>query len=354
MAVITEREFFTTSKGGKAVLYTLRNRAGSEVEITNFGGAIVSIRVPDRNGAFADVALGFDSGAGYEGHAYFLGAMIGRCCNRIKAGRFTLNGKAYQLAFNDNGKNHLHGGVHGLESKLWDAEVSRQDGEDVLTLRCVCEDGEEGYPGRLEISVAVTFSEDHALKLQYQAVSDADTVCSLTNHSYFNLSGHASGDILGHELKLYASRFTEADAESIPTGQVLPVAGTPMDFREFHRIGERIGQDYPALIYGNGYDHNWVLDHPDGTLALSAELYDPESGRLLECYTDSPCMQVYTGNFIDGSSCGKEGCWYQQRAGIALETQYAPDAVNHPEWDSPILRKGDRYAHATIYRFSVK
>ena len=227
MAVITEREFFTTSKGGKAVLYTLRNRAGSEVEITNFGGAIVSIRVPDRNGAFADVALGFDSGAGYEGHAYFLGAMIGRCCNRIKAGRFTLNGKAYQLACNDNGKNHLHGGVHGLESKLWDAEVSRQDGEDVLTLRCVCEDGEEGYPGRLEISVAVTFSEDHALKLQYQAVSDADTVCSLTNHSYFNLSGHASGDILGHELKLYASRFTEADAESIPTGQVLPVAGTP-------------------------------------------------------------------------------------------------------------------------------
>lgn len=353
MTTITTKPFFTTDSDEQVTLYTLKNERGMEVSVSDFGGDIVSIMAPDRDGVFTDVVLGYDDFAGYSSRKYYLGAMVGRCCNRIGKGKFTLNGKDYALACNDNGKNHLHGGVKGMESKCLKAVVADELGSAVLLLQAYFEDGEEGYPGRLEMVVMVTLSEENALTLRYRAQSSADTLCNFTNHSYFNLAGHASGDILAHELTLAADYFTEADAESIPTGRVLPVAGTPMDFRTPHIIGARIDMDYEPLRFGHGYDHNWVLRTRDG-VGDCATLYDPASGRLLTCRTTSPCVQMYTGNFIDGTQVGKGGCLYKRRAGVCLETQFAPDAINHPDWDSPILRVGEQYDHTTIFQFSTK
>lgn len=354
MTTITAKSFFTIDTGEKAFLYTLKNARDVEVGISSFGGAIVSVLVPDRNGGFADVVLGFDDYEGYKSKTYYLGAMIGRCCNRIGKGRFSLNGKTYQLALNDNGENHLHGGQMGLESKLWDCEIIKDGTDQSLRMQTSCADGEENYPGKLDIEVICSLTDRNELILHYRAVSDADTLCSLTNHSYFNLEGHDSGTILDHELKVYAGLFTETDSESIPTGKVLPVEGTPMDFRELHKIGERIEEEDEQLRYGKGYDHNWVLSTGNKQMGLAAELYAPKSGRLLSCFTDKPCIQIYTGNYIDGTHKGKGGYYYPRRSGIALETQFAPDAVNHPEWDGPVLKAGEVYDYTTIYQFDIK
>lgn len=353
MTTITSHPFFETGLG-RATLYTLKNAGGMEADIADFGGIIYAVRTEDRNGRFADVALGYGDYQFYKARTTFFGAMIGRFCNRIGKGRFTLNGKDYQLALNDKGKNHLHGGNSGLDGKLFQAEIVKGATGDELHLRTSMADGEENYPGNLSVEIRCTLSDANELTLHYTAQSDADTLCNLTNHSYFNLAGHDAGSILDHELKLYASYFTEADTESIPTGRVLPVAGTPMDFLEFHKVGERIDADYEPLHNGKGYDHNWVLDHGKEEISLCAELYEPESGRLLRCFTDCPCMQVYSGNFINPSETGKDGVHYQPRAGIALETQYAPDAVNHPDWDSPILRAGEKFDRTTVFQFGVK
>lgn len=338
---------------GQATLYTMKNDGGMEVEISSFGGVIVAIRVPDRNGKFDDVVLGYDDYEGSKSRSYFLGAAVGRCGNRIGKGRFTLNGKTYQLALNDHGKNHLHGGDAGFDVKLWDCTVIENEHGQALQLSYTSPDGEEHYPGKLQVTMTYSVTADNGLALHYEAVSDADTICNLTNHSYFNLAGHTSGDILSQELKIYADRFTEADAESIPTGKELDVEGTPMDFLDFHQVGERIEANYTPLLYGGGYDHNYVLQSQDGSLAPCAEVRDPVSGRHMTCLTDSPCVQLYTGNFIDGTQKGKGGFAYQKRGGLCLETQFAPDAINHPEWKSPILRAGEPYAHTTVYRFSV-
>ncbi|MEM1484953.1 aldose epimerase family protein [Oscillospiraceae bacterium PP1C4] len=354
MTTITSRPFFQTDTGAQAVLYTMKNAHDVEVEISSFGGAIVAIRVPDRNGKFADVVLGYDDYEGYRSKKYFLGAMVGRCCNRIGNGRFTLGEKTYQLALNDNGKHHLHGGDLGLESKLWDCEIVKQGMDEVLRLRTVLADGEEHYPARLEIELTCALTDENQLILHYTAMSDADTICNLTNHSYFNIEGHDSETILHHQLKLYADRFTETDSDLIPTGRVLPVEDTPMDFREFHEIGERIDEDYEPLHYGGGYDHNWVLNTGNRQMGICAELYAPVSGRHLTCYTDKPCIQIYTGNGMDGTQAGKDGCYYGRRSGIALETQFSPDAINHPEWDSPVLKAGQVYDYTTIFKFDIK
>ena len=337
---------FAMPDGLPADLYTLDN-GRMQVDVCNFGATIVSARVPDRDGRMADVVLGYDDGAGYRSRKYFLGATVGRCCNRIGAGRFTLNGRACQIGLNDNGKHALHGGFCGFDQKRWDG--GEEDGR--LVLRLHSPDGEEGFPGNLDVTVTFSLSDENELGIRFQASSDADTVCNLTNHVYFNLAGHGAGDILNHMLRICASRFTEADAESIPTGRILPVEGTPMDFREFHTVGERIGAAYEPLVFGHGYDHNWILDKGEGVLAAAADLRDPVSGRGVLCLTDYPCIQVYSGNYMDGTQPGKQGVCYGPHAGIALEAQYAPDAVNHPGWAQPVLPFGGRYDHTIRYRF---
>lgn len=351
MTEITSKPFFQT-EDGEAILYTLKNSKGMEVEISSFGGAVAAIRVPDRKGEFADVVLAYDSPEGYVTRTNFFGVVVGRCANRIKGARFTLGGTEYQLNKNE-GENQLHGGLAGFDVKLWEGSVIENRYGQALRLTYTSPDGEEHYPGTLNVKLTCSLSEQNELILHYDAVSDADTVCNLTNHSYFNLAGHDSGDILSHELKIYASNFTETDAESIPTGRVLPVAGTPMDFTAFRRVGERIDQPFGQLQMAGGYDHNFVLDHAPGEVSLCAEVRDPASGRRLVCLTDCPGVQFYSGNGIDGSVTGKQGVRYGRRAGLCLETQFAPDAVNHPEWDSPVLKAGQRYEHTTIYRFEI-
>lgn len=354
MTSITVKPFAVLEDGRTAELYTLKNASGMEVSVTNFGGAIVSLLAPDRDGKFADVVLGHPGYEGYRARRHFFGALVGRCCNRIKKGRFTINGETCQLAINDRGKNHLHGGVEGFDQKLWDAKIVERDGHQTLRLTYTSPDGEEHYPGTLSVSAEYLLTDSNALELRYSAVCDADTVCNLTNHSYFNLAGHDSGTVLNHQLKLYADYFTEADSESIPTGRILPVADTPMDFREFHRVGERIEADYQPLHFGGGYDHNWVLRKGNGVMGLCAELYEETSGRHMICETTLPCVQFYSGNGLDGTIAGKGGCCYQKHSGLCLETQFAPDSVNHPEWDNPVLKAGQRYESATVYRFDVK
>jgi aldose 1-epimerase len=353
MTKITAKPFGKTNGGVPATLYTFTNKSGCEMSVCSYGGTIVSIKVPDRNGKPADILLGYDDLAGYMSRNYFFGASIGRCGNRIGRGRFTLNGKKYQLNCND-GKNHLHGGFKGFDTAVWKCEVKTNETGDCLVLHHVSPDGDENYPGRLEVVMTYSFSDQNELTLHYQAVCDADTICNLTNHSYFNLAGHDSGSILEQEVKIYADHFTEADNESIPTGKIMDVEGTPMDFREFHAVGERIDTDYYQLDYGKGYDHNWVLNKSGNKLGLCAEMYDKKSGRHMTCLTTSPCAQFYCGNFINGEQKGKNGFAYQKRGGMCIETQFAPDAVNHPSWDSPILKAGEKYDQTTIYRFDVK
>ncbi|MCI9668993.1 MAG: galactose mutarotase [Oscillospiraceae bacterium] len=351
MTEITSKPFFQTETD-EAVLFTLKNTKGMEVDISSFGAVIVAIRVPDCQGEVADVVLGYDDYEGSRSRKYFLGAAIGRYANRMKDASFTLNGKTYQLEKNE-GNNHLHGGFAGFDVKLWQAAVVESRYGQDLRLSYTSPDGEGAYPGTLNVKITYSLSEQNELIIHYDAVSDQDTLCNLTNHSYFNLAGHGSGDILSQELKIYASHFTEIDKESIPTGRVLPVENTPMDFREFRPVGQRIGEDFEQLKLAGGYDHNFVLDHAPGEMGLCAELRDPKSGRRMVCLTDCPGVQFYSGNYLDGTQQGKNGVYYGPRAALCLETQFAPDAVHHPEWDSPILKAGLRYDHTTIYRFEI-
>ena len=353
MTKITSKPFGTTTEGVPATLYTFTNKSGCEVSICSYGATIVSIKVPDRDGKFADVVLGYDDLEGYMSRHYFFGASIGRCGNRIGKGKFTLNGKEYQLNCND-GNNHLHGGNKGYESVVWKCDVKTSEQDDCLVLKHFSPDGDENYPGNLNVTLTYSFNDKNELTLNYQAVSDADTICNLTNHSYFNLAGHDSGDILSQEAKIYANTFTEADNESIPTGKTLKVEGTPMDFREFHVVGERIDSDYYQLIFAGGYDQNWVLDKANKELGLCAEMYDQKSGRHMTCLTTNSCVQFYCGNFIAGDQKGKNGFVYQKRAGMCFETQFAPDAVNQPSFESPILKAGEKYDYTTTYRFDLK
>ena len=329
--------------------YTLTNESGVTLKVITYGAIITELRVPDRSGAFGDIVLGFDKLEPYETKSPYFGAAIGRVGNRIARGRFTLDGKTYSLAIN-NAPNHLHGGLRGFDKVVWKAEEAKgPNGAPGVTFRYTSADGEEGYPGTLSVTMTYVLTNANELVLHYQATTDKDTPVNLTNHSYFNLSGR--GDILGHVLRLAASRFTPVDDTLIPTGAIAPVAGTPMDFME----GKPIGRDLGRLANKpQGYDHNFVLDSGGGHLALAASVYDPASGRALDLLTDQPGVQFYSGNFLDGTLTGKYGVVYQQHDAFCLETQHFPDSVNHPNFPSTILHPGQVYRSTTIYRFSVR
>ena len=351
---ITVAPFGTTPDGKQATVYTLTNASGMEVRVTDYGGVILSISVPDREGTVEDVTLGFDELEPYTtGESPYFGALIGRYGNRIADGRFSLDGQTYTLATN-NGPNSLHGGERGFDKRLWNAEPFETDSTAGLVLTRTSPDGEEGYPGALDVTVTYTLTDGDALVFDYEATTDEATPVNLTQHTYFNLAG-PGGDILGHELTLNAGAFTPVDSTLIPTGELRAVEGTPFDFRQPHPIGERIGSDDEQIRYGGGYDHNWVLDR-EGTdgLAEAARLYDPESGRVMEILTTEPGIQFYSGNFLDGSLTGKGGAVYDYRTGLALETQHFPDSPNQPDFPSTILRPGETYRSQTVYRFSVE
>ena len=333
--------------GGESVdLYTLSNAKGSEARIMNYGGVVVSLRVPDRSGAMADVVAGFDRFEDYLKPPPYFGAIIGRYGNRIGKARFSLDGMEYVLARND-GENHLHGGLRGFDKRLWTAKpLSSQS----LELTYLSRDGEEGYPGNLAATVTYTLTDANELKIEYSATTDKDTVVNLTNHSYFNLAGE--GGILGHEVVIYADRFTPVDRGLIPTGQLKDVARTPFDFRTARTIGERIERNDEQLIFGRGYDHNWVLNRSGSGLETAAKVTDPKSGRVMEVLTTEPGLQFYTGNFLDGTLNGK-GRAYTQRSAFCMETQHFPDSPNKPGFPSTVLRAGGRYQTTTVYRFSA-
>jgi aldose 1-epimerase len=353
-ARVTSRDFGKMPSGETVRLYTLA--AGNvTVSITPYGGIVTSIVTPDREGKRADVVLGFDSLEGYLKPNPYFGALIGRYGNRIGGGRFTLDGQTYTLPKND-GNNTLHGGNRGFDKVLWSArEVPAADGKSAaLELTYVSKDGEEGFPGTLTATVTYTLTADGALRLDYRATTDKPTVVNLTNHSYFDLNGQGSGDILDHLVTLDAARFTPVDDGLIPTGVLAPVAGTPFDFRKPTAIGARIGLDDPQLRYGRGYDHNFVLDGASGTLRPAARVVAPKTGRTLDVETTEPGIQFYSGNFLDGTLTGKAGAVYAQRTGFCLETQHFPDSPNKPDFPSVVLRPGEEYRSTTIYRFGVE
>jgi len=346
------------SVNGRAVtLFTLDNGRGLRMKATNYGGIIVSLEVPDREGRMADIVLGHDRLEQYlAGHPYF-GALIGRYSNRIARGRFLLDGVEYKLATNNDPGGlpcALHGGLKGVDKVVWDAEPVRQNGRVGLKLSYLSPDGEEGYPGNLKITVHYWLTEDNALWITYEASTDKATPINLTQHSYFNLAGHDAGPILDHVLTLHAERFTPVDKGLIPTGELRPVEGTPFDFRRPTPIGARIQQDDEQLKFGGGYDHNWVVNGPLGTLRPAAEVYEPGTGRVMEVLTTEPGIQFYCGNFLDGSNIGKGGKPYAHRTGFCLETQHFPDSPNKPQFPSTILRPGQTYRSQTVYRFSVR
>lgn len=333
-------------------LYTLANRNGMQVGITNYGGRVVSIVVPDRHGKFADVVLGFDTLDGYLGANPYFGALVGRYANRIGGGRFKLDGVEYKLAVN-NGPNSLHGGLKGFDKVLWTArEYSKNP--PALELTYLSQDGEEGYPGKLTTKVVYTLTESNELRIDYTATTDKDTVLNLTNHSYFNLAGQANGDILKHEIMINADRFTPVDANLIPTGELRKVEGTPFDLRKPTVVGAHINDTHDEQIkFGGGYDHNFVLNRTGHGLTFAARVTEPESGRVLEVLTTQPGIQFYTGNFLDGTVHGKGGKAYPRRSALCLETQHFPDTPNHPKFPTAELKPGEAYRQTTIYKFST-
>jgi aldose 1-epimerase len=341
--------FGKTKDGREAHLFTLSNKSGAQVIISDFGGTVVSIKVPDRHGKIGDVVHGYDTLDGYQQGTASFGATVGRYANRIGGAKFSLDGKEYTLEKN-NGENHLHGGFNKV---LWDAEPGAGKAGSSLKIHYLSKDGEENCPGNLSVTVVFTLTDANELKIDYTATTDKKTVLNLTNHSYFNLA--ESGTILNHQLTLKASRFTPVDAGMIPTGELRPVAGTPFDFRQSTAIGARIEQDDEQLKLGHGYDHNWVLDaglKPEPSLA--AILYEPTTGRVVEAWTTEPGIQIYTGNFLDGTSHGKGGNKYERRSAVCLETQHFPDSPNHPDFPTTTLTPGKEFHSTTIYKFSVK
>ena len=348
---VSRRPFGKTKDGVEVYLYTLRNNKGAEVRISNYGGIVVSLKVPDRNGKMGDVVLGYDKLSDYIKDSPYFGAMIGRYGNRIARGKFTLDGKQYSLAVN-NGPNALHGGLKGFDKVVWTPTVLSTPEGPALQLTYVSKDGEEGYPGNLSVKAVYTWMDDNALRLQYTATTDKDTVLNLTQHSYWNLAG--KGDILNHVVQINASHFTPVDSTLIPTGELRPVAGTPLDFRKPTAIGARIQEPDQQLKYGNGYDHNFVLDKPTGELALCARVYEPTTGRVLEVYSTEPGLQFYSGNFLDGTNKGKGGRVYQFRNAFVMEPQHFPDSPNHPNFPSTELKPGEIYRNTIIFKLSVQ
>jgi aldose 1-epimerase len=348
---LTRAEWGKTLDGAPVQIYTLTNKNGLEARITNYGGIVVSLKAPDRNGTMVDVILGFDSLHDYlTSPSPYFGALVGRYGNRIGHARFTLDGVEYKLAAN-NGVNSLHGGLHGFNKAVW---TPRELPDGGLELTYLSKDGEEGYPGNLKVIVTYRLTDANELKIDYAATTDKDTVLNLTNHAYFNLKGAGNGDILGHVVTLNADRFTPVDAGLIPTGELRGVSGTPFDFRKATAVGARIEQNDEQLKLGKGYDHNWVLNRNAPAPSLAARVEEPTSGRVLEALTDQPGVQFYTGNSLDGSIKGTDGKPYGRFSGLCLETQHFPDSPNKPGFPSTVLKPGQQFRSTTIYRFSIK
>jgi len=345
------KEPWSKTSGGKAVdVFTLSN-GGITLRLATYGGRWLSLTAPDRDGKLDDIALSAPTLEAYQHDKMYLGALIGRVGNRIGGSKFSLNGNEYKLTPN-NAANHLHGGAVGFDSKIWTAEIVKRGGVDKLKLSLISPDGDEGYPGSLKADVYHCITNDGGIELEYVADSDADTVCNLTQHNYFNLDGHASGNILGHELTIYADYFTELDTGLIPTGKANKVAGTPYDFNAPKSVGRDIAD--PCMAFAGGYDVNYILCRTGDGLVKAAELYAPESGRKMEVWTTKPSIQLYTGNDFKGQPA-KDGTTYSQYAGLALETQYAPDSINRKGFgfNDIVLKKGRVYNHTTVYKIGI-
>lgn len=349
-----EREQFGMLPDGTPIdVITLTNLHAMEVRAITYGGIITALRVPDRNGDLADVVLGHDDLAAYLAASPYFGAIVGRYANRIANGRFALDGHSYQLAVN-NGQNHLHGGLRGFDKVVWSADPFVKPGSVGVVFRYTSPDGEEGYPGRLDVKVTYTLTDRNELAVDYHATTDRPTPINLTQHSYFNLAGEGRGSVLEHVLVIHADSFTPVDSTLIPTGEIVPVAGTPLDFTAPTSIGERIEQPDRQLAYGHGYDHNFVLNRTGPGLVLAVEVYEPTTGRTMDVYTTEPGLQLYTGNFLDGTITGKAGHVYGRHAGFSLETQHFPDSPNHAEFPSSVLRPGAVYDSRTVFAFGIK
>jgi aldose 1-epimerase len=346
-----KKEAFGKTDGKDVHLYTLTNANGVQVKITNYGGIVTSIIVPDRQGKLADVVLGFDNLDDYIKKSPYFGCIVGRYGNRIANGRFTLDGKEYTLAQN-NGQNNLHGGVKGFDKVVWDAQPFENSDGVGLTLKYLSKDGEEGFPGNLNVMVTYTLTNNNELKIENRATTDKTTVVNMTHHSYFNLKGQGEGDILDHVLMLNADKYTPVNENLIPTGELADVKGTPMDFTSPAAIGERINEDFEQLKIAGGYDHNWCINRKDGGLELVGMVTESSTGRVLEVHSTAPGVQCYTGNFLDGTITGKQGKVYNFRYGFCLEPQLYPDTPNHPTFPSCVLKPGETYEHDIVYRFS--
>ncbi len=350
---ITKAPFGKTGDGQAVDLYTLSNPSGMKAKITNYGGIVTELHVPDKNGNNGDVVLGYDKLSSYIEASPYFGCITGRYANRIAKGRFTIDGTEYKLATN-NGDNHLHGGVAGLDKKVWSAKEVKGVGRAGIEFSYLSPDGEEGYPGNVHCKVTYWLTVQNEIEIQYEATTDKSTHLNLTHHSYFNLAGAGSGDILNHEVELFADKFVPTDASNIPLGELAPVKGTPFDFLTPHKIGARIGENNQQLKVGLGYDHNWVINSTGKGIELAARVTEEKSGRIMEVLTDQPGIQFYTGNFLDGSNVGKGGNVYKHRNAFCLETQKFPDSPNNPSYPSSLLEPGQTYRHVCIYRFSTK
>jgi aldose 1-epimerase len=349
-----QQQPFGTHDGRPITLYTLTNSHGVEIRAMNYGGIIVSIRVPDRKGQLGDIVLGHEVLDDYIPNPPYIGAIVGRYANRIANGTFRLDGKTYTLPKND-GPNTLHGGVDKTFNKVvWDGEALK--GKTGVAFSYLSKDGDDGFPGNLKVKVTYTLTDNNELVIDYEATTDKATPINLSQHSYFNLAGEGNGDILNHEILINADRFTPVDKNLIPTGELRPVKGTPMDFTTSTRVGARIGDNYDQLVLGHGYDHNWVLNRKSDEkgLVLAARVYEPTSGRVMEVSTTQPGVQFYTGNFLDGTVTGKQGHVYKYRYGLCLETQHFPDSPNHPDFPSAILKPGQTFHEKTVFKFSAK
>lgn len=347
---VSRKDFGQTPDGKQVYLFTLRNPHGAEAHISNYGGIVTSLKVPDRSGHLDDVVLGYDNLADYIKETPYFGALIGRYGNRIARGKFTLDGKEYSLATN-NYPNALHGGTKGFDKVVWEPTILTGPEGAGLKLTYLSKDGEEGYPGNLSVTVVYTLTDDNALKVEYTATTDKDTVVNLTQHSYFNLA--CKDSILNHLVMIPADKFTPVDSTLIPTGELRPVEGTPFDFRKPTAIGARINQDDEQLKFGKGYDHNWVINKPMGQYGLMARVTEPTTGRVMEVFSTEPGLQFYSGNFLDGTLKGKGGRVYEFRSGFCMEPQHYPDSPNKPEFPTVVLKPGQTYHNTIVYKFST-
>lgn len=352
--MIEKKNYAKLVDGSQVYEFTLKNKNGMQANIITYGATVVSLTSPDKNSKYEDIVLGYDNIDGYIKDKSYFGTIVGRYGNRIAKGKFTLDGKEYQLSIN-NGENQLHGGTEGFNKKNWEiVSAEESDNGPSLTLKYISKDGEEGYPGNLELIVKYSLTNNNELEIYYKATTDKPTVLNPTHHSYFNLTGNPNNTILDHELIINADKFTPVDAGLIPTGVLENVENTPMDFRKAKKIGADINSDFEQLKLGIGYDHNWVVNKTDKLPAKIAEVYEPTSGRMLEVFTDQPGVQFYCGNFLDGTAVGKKGIKYQYRTGFCLETQHFPDSPNKPQFPKVVLRPGEVYTQSTIYKFSAK